>query len=471
MLTLLASFAQEEVRSLSENERWSVKKRFEQGIPVCRSRILGYRWEGDHLVIVPEEAAIVRRIFQNFLDGKSRLETERELNGEGITTKGGFKWCDSNIKVILTNITYTGNMLFQKEYIEDPITKKRRKNKGELPQYWVEGTHEAIIDMETFQYVQDEIARRKALGALANKSLNITCFTGKIKCCNCGKSFMHNIRRNRARFTTTYTDEDGMYRTWVCGTRKQKGSVCGAKEIPDKILRQACAEVLGLDEFDEQVFAERVERIDVPDGGILVFHFYDGTEVVKEWASTAKKDCWTDEFKDRQREWVRNYMAKGEGRFTPFTTRIKCGICGGSCRRQTQKCSDGKISYWRCSGQDRKGCGIKGIREPELMEITAKLMGTAEFDADAFREQVQQITMVKSGLLEFTFTDGTIKTAEYSTKRKGKPWTDEQRAKFSASMKGAYTPERRQAMSEHMKQVRRERYWNSTGKSKQSQQP
>ena len=173
MLTLLASFAQEEVRSLSENERWSVKKRFEQGIPVCRSRILGYRWEGDHLVIVPEEAAIVRRIFQNFLDGKSRLETERELNGKGITTKGGFKWCDSNIKVILTNITYTGNMLFQKEYIEDPITKKRRKNKGELPQYWVEGTHEAIIDMETFQYVQDEIARRKALGALANKSLNI----------------------------------------------------------------------------------------------------------------------------------------------------------------------------------------------------------------------------------------------------------------------------------------------------------
>ena len=238
-----------------------------------------------------------------------------------------------------------------------------------------------------------------------------------------------------------------------------------------RIIRQTCAEVLGLDEFDEQVFAERVERIDVPDGGILIFHFYDGTEAVKEWTSTAKRDCWTDEFKDRQREWVRNYMAKGEGRFTPFTTRIKCGICGGSCRRQTEKCSDGKISYWRCGGSDRKGCGIKGIREPVLMEITAKLMGTEEFDADAFREQVQQITMVKSGLLEFTFSDGAIKTAEYSTKRRGKPWTDEQRAKFSASVKGTYTPERRKAMSEHMKQVRRERYWNSTGKSKQSQQP
>jgi Spy/CpxP family protein refolding chaperone len=79
--------------------------------------------------------------------------------------------------------------------------------------------------------------------------------------------------------------------------------------------------------------------------------------------------------------------------------------------------------------------------------------------------------MVKSGLLEFTCTDGHTEEAEYSTKRKGKPGTEEQRAKFKESIKGSYTPERRKAMSEHMKQVRRERYWNSKGKSKQSQQP
>ena len=317
------------------------------------------------------------------------------------------------------------------------------------------------------------MARRRELGALANKSLNITCFTGKIKCGFCGKSFMHNTRKNRAQFTTTYTDEDGMYTTWVCGSRKQKqkGDPCKAKEIPDKILKTCCAEVLGLDEFDDEVFAERVERIDVPDGGILVFHFYDGTEVTKEWKSTAKQDCWTDEYKDRQREWVRNYMAKGDGRFSPFTTRIKCGCCGGSCRRQVQGSSDGKIAYWRCSGGGATNCGIKGIREPELMEIAAGLMGLPEFDGDAFREQVDHVTMVKSGLLEFTFADGHTEEAEYSTKRKGKPWTEEQRAKFKESIKSSYTPERRKAMSEHMKQVRRERYWNSKGKSKQSQQP
>ena len=396
-----------------------------------------------------------------------------DRSNEIITTRDGCRWVDSNIKSVLSNITYTGNLLLQKEFIEDPVTKKRRKNKGQLPQYFVENTHEPIIDMETFQYVQDEMARRRELGALANKSLNITCFTGKIKCGFCGKSFMHNTRKNRAKFTTTYTDEDGMYTTWVCGSRKQKqkGDPCVAKEIPDKILKACCAEVLGLAEFDDEVFAERIERIDVPDGGILVFHFYDGTEVTKEWESTAKKDCWTDEHKDRQREWVRNYMAKGEGRFSPFTTRIKCGCCGGSCRRQVQGSSDGKIAYWRCSGSGATNCGIKGIREPDLMEIAAGLMCLPEFDGDVFRDQVDHITMVKSGLLEFTFTDGHTEEAEYSTKRKGKPWTEEQRAKFKESIKGSYTPERRKAMSEHMKQVRRERYWNSKGKSKQSQQP
>ena len=153
------------------------------------------------MVIIPEEAAIVKRIFQNFLDGKSRLETEREFAAEGITTRGGFRWKDSNIKVVLTNVTYTGNMLLQKEFVESPLTQRKKKNRGELPQYWVENTHEAIIDKATFDYVQAEMARRKGLGPFANKSLNITCFTGKIKCEKCGKSLMRSTRNNRAERT------------------------------------------------------------------------------------------------------------------------------------------------------------------------------------------------------------------------------------------------------------------------------
>ncbi|MCD7882768.1 MAG: recombinase family protein, partial [Lachnospiraceae bacterium] len=195
MLTLLASFAQEESISISNNVKWGVRKRMQEGIPNGHPRVLGYRWEGDQLVIVPEEAEIVKRVFQNFLDGKSRLETEREFEAEGIRSINGCVMRDSNLKTILSNVTYTGNLLLQKEYISDPIDKKRKKNRGELPQYFVENTHEPIIDMETFQYVQDEMARRKELGALANKSLNICCFTGKIKCPYCGLSYMHNARK------------------------------------------------------------------------------------------------------------------------------------------------------------------------------------------------------------------------------------------------------------------------------------
>ena len=189
MLTILASFAQEESRSLSENCKWGIRKRFEKGIPNGHFRVYGYRWEGNELVIVPEEAAVVRRIFQNFLDGKSRLETEREFAAEGITTRDGCRWVDSNIKVVLTNVTYTGNLLLQKEFISDPISKQRKKNRGQLPQYYVEDTHPAIIDKATFDYVQEEIARRKELGPRANKSLNLTCFSGKLKCPFCGISY------------------------------------------------------------------------------------------------------------------------------------------------------------------------------------------------------------------------------------------------------------------------------------------
>ena len=212
------------------------------------------------------------------------------------------------------------------------------------------------------------MARRKELGAFANKSLNITCFTSKLKCSKCGCSYVRNQRKNRTKYTSTYGDT---IVAWVCGTTKKKGGRCGQKDIPEQVLRMVCAEALGLEEFDEDVFLERVDYIMVNPNCQLEFHFYDGSTKVQTWKSTAKKDCWTDEQKDRQREWVRNNMATSS-KFSPFTTRMVCGCCGGSCRRQTQpsKISEnGKIAYWRCSGGTKTNCGIKGIREAEQVTL------------------------------------------------------------------------------------------------------
>lgn len=161
MLSILASFAQEESRSISENVKWGTRKRFEQGIPNGKVRVYGYTWTDGVLIIVPDEAECVRQIFQSFLDGKSVRQIAAQLNGHGITTRAGCKWSDFGIRTILTNITYTGNMLLQKTFVADCINKKRKTNNGELPRYFVENTHEPIIDKETFDCVQEEMERRR----------------------------------------------------------------------------------------------------------------------------------------------------------------------------------------------------------------------------------------------------------------------------------------------------------------------
>ena len=427
MLTLLASFAQEETRSISENEKWSVKKRFEKGIPTARPRILGYRWEGDTMVVIPEEAEIVKRIYQNFLDGKSRLETEREFAAEGIRTRDGCPWVDSNIKQVLSNVTYTGDLLLQKEYISDPIVKKRKKNHGELPQYHVADHHEAIIDKETFNYVQSEMARRKELGPLANKSLNITCFTGKIKCEKCGQSLMRNTRVNRAKHSELGEKLVG----WVCGSRKKKGGHCTTREIPDRCLRQACAEALGIAEFDEDVFTERVDFISVPDNGVLRFHFKDGTEKLQTWVNTAKKDAWTPEARARASAYRRSHAAMGKKGATCFTSKIKCGHCGANFRRQTQNnvSCGGKISYFRCtSGCD---CNTPGLREDHLKGLICKVLDIPEFDETVFLERIDRIVVDEPDRLTFVLTDGAEDERIWNPPNTRPRWSLEQRQHFT----------------------------------------
>ena len=444
MLSILASFAQEESRSISENEKWSIKKRFEQGIPNGHFRIYGYRWEGDDLIPVPEEAAIVKRIFQNFLDGKSRLETEREFAAEGITTRDGCRWADSNIAGVLKNCTYTGDLLLQKEYISDPIQKKRKKNRGELPQYYVPDHHEAIIDREIFKYVQSEMARRKELGARSNKSLNITCFTGKIKCEKCGQSLMRNTRTNRAKTSQLGDKLVG----WVCGSRKKKGHTCTTREIPDRFLRQACAEALGTDEFDEEVFTERVNFVSVPDNGFLTFHFKDGTKKTLAWENTAKKDCWTADRRAAVSEYRRTNRAMGKKGSSCLTCRIKCGSCGGNYQVETSNGS----RFWRCR-TNRDGIPL---REDVLKEVITDVMGTETFDEHAVTEMLDSI-LVDGNTLVFRFSDGREESRKWvKPRRKGYKHTEEYKEHMRQLMKDRWTPKRKETMSEKMKTMRKE---------------
>jgi len=448
MLTILASFAQEESRSISDNVKWGIRKRMQQGITNNPRGFFGYDWVDDHLVINPEEAVIVKRIFQNFLDGKSRLETEREFAAEGITTRQGYRWTDSNIRVVLTNINYTGNMLLQKEYIEDPITKKRRKNKGELPQYFVENTHEAIIDMETFQYVQDEMARRRKLGPRANKSLNLTCFSGKIKCPYCGYSYMHERRRKNG-FEQEF---------WTCGSKKKKkvGDGCPVKgSINHKSLKKACCAVLNLDEFDDGVFLEKVDHIEVPKEYVLDIFLKDGTKQRIDAPNTGHKDCWTEEYRKRTSEKRKKKIGvKGQ---TVFTSKLKCPYCDCNFRIQSQKLKDGRMDYYRCA-EHGENCKCRGLRRDGLEATLKDVMDLDEFSEKVFEEKVDYIVVHDIDKLDVHMRDGSMKTVRYIHPIKDKyPRSEESLREMSEKIKERWTPERRQKASEHLRKMREER--------------
>ncbi len=293
MLTILASFAQEESRSISENVKWATVKRFKQGIPNGKFGIYGYRWDGDRLVIEPKEAEIVRFIYDKYLHGTPVENLERQLEEMGVKSFKGGHFGNSSIRVILKNVTYTGNFLFQKEYVENPLTKRRKPNHGELPKFWVENTHEAIISMDTFQQVQEERVRRRELGVRANPHIHTSCFTSKLRCALCGTCYR---RRTKKQMT-------GTIHSWMCRGKDEKGvKFCNAKTLPEVALIDSCCKVLGLSEFSEDVFSERVDHITVCENNLLIFHMTDGTEVHHTWEfkSTARTDWWTPE---RRRLW------------------------------------------------------------------------------------------------------------------------------------------------------------------------
>ena len=164
LLTIMASLAQQESQSLSQNVKLGLQYRYQQGkVQVNHNWFLGYtKDENGQLIIDPEQAEVVRRIYREYLEGASMTQIARGLEGDGILTGAGrTKWYNSTVNKILKNEKYYGDALLQKTYTTDFLTKTRVKNEGIVPQYYVQGSHEPIISNEMFLLVQEEIARRQ----------------------------------------------------------------------------------------------------------------------------------------------------------------------------------------------------------------------------------------------------------------------------------------------------------------------
>lgn len=290
MLTILASYAQEESYSASENQKWRIRKDFEQG-RVGSITMLGYKRNHDGVLeIVPEEAEIIRMIFSDYLSGMGKTAIANKLFEMNIPTKGGGLWTAESIRRILTNEKYCGDLLLQKSFRNNHIEKKKTANCGDLPQYFAEDAHEPIIEKSMFLAVQKRLQERKERFTPTKSTAVVYPFTGRIQCQCCGK----NYRRK--------TTPTGI--VWCCATYNTRGKkYCPkSKQIPENTLISVCCEVLGLQEFDADIFENQINKILVPAPNELIFVFHDGHEISAHWKDHSRSEFWTPEMKSKAAE-------------------------------------------------------------------------------------------------------------------------------------------------------------------------
>jgi len=318
LFTILSSLAQDESRSISENCTWGIRSLFRQGkLHLNTNRFLGYDKDGKgQLIVNAEQASIVRRIYEEYMNGVNPDVIARRLCDEGVPgVMGDPKWVCSTIMGVLQNEKYTGDALLQKTFTADFLTKKVVKNEGQIEQYWVKDNHEAIIDKTTWTAVQLEIHRRRDFMALHNlRSLGRFTdeqpFSNRVFCGVCGNVYWRR----------TWTRLNKKVKVWQCATRYREKGVpgCGSENLFEKDLfrgfvyswntlvenrneylarwgkqvaagnplQQHRAQQMidltakgPLEEIDLALVGKVLDYCDVQQRGILNFHFLDGTKM------------------------------------------------------------------------------------------------------------------------------------------------------------------------------------------------
>ena len=298
MLTILASFAQEESLSASENIKWRIRKDFKEGkLPMSFKKMYGYKRTADGgFEIVEEEAEVIRYIAKLYLNGLGFVSIAKKLEEQGIKSPSGKQWSKRGVSSILKNEKYVGDLLLQKFFIIDHITKKCVKNKGQLNQYYVKDNHKGILSRETYDAIQEEMIKR-AEKHKPKSTGGVYPFTGIIRCENCGAHYNRKISNCSNKYRRVF---------WNCSTFLNKGKAeCHTKQIPEEDLYRLSCEVLGIPKFDEEIFKNKIKEITVPEWNVVTFVFYDGTKITKTWEDKSRK--WTDEMKAENYENLRRH--------------------------------------------------------------------------------------------------------------------------------------------------------------------
>lgn len=394
MLSILASIAQEESISTSQNINWSITKQYEMGRPHAGVPFLGYRWNGEKYEIQEDEARTVHYIFDEILAGKTRKQIADSLNKKGWLGINKVAWSAETVGKTAKNIHYTGVLLLGQNYRTDPISHKLIKNNGNRPMYLVENAHEAIISKEQFDAVQEELSRRNSLGPRWNKTKYP--FSGMLYCKHCGQVFT----RGRT----------GAHAFWDCSTavRLRRASCPDSEYLDEESLFNTSAEVLGLEVFNEDIFKECVEKIEVQNRDHLFFHMKDGSIKEAKLNSIYRKS-----YSARRKQRASALLSdkrnvKRSSRESVFTRTIKCGCCGDNYSSYLRKYKDDTTErIWSC----RKHDGIS-LKNSKLQEISQSVLNQSSFDEDEFDRQVEAIH-VDGNSLRFELSNGVTIMKDY----------------------------------------------------------
>lgn len=255
LLTLLASFAQAESEQQSQNVRWAVTKRFEEG-RANGFHTYGYTDSNDatDVEIIEHEAEIIRWIYDQYLNQVSAEQMARTLTEQGKLNRDGTPFNPETLRWFLKNRAYTGDLLLGRWFTPSSQSTHSVPNTGQQPMYLVEDAIPAIITREQWQAVQEERARRRSLGAKANWSISTCELTSLIWCEYCGQVY----RSSRINY------KDGTHsKGWRCKSRRENERPCPSRRIPTSSLETVLCDALGMDEYDPRVVEQQVDKIAV----------------------------------------------------------------------------------------------------------------------------------------------------------------------------------------------------------------
>jgi len=292
LLTLLASSAQEQSRTCSLNTLWRVKKNFQEGIPYGGDSCIGYNLSKGKFTVVPEEAEVVKLIFDLYVSGNGDCKIARILNDKGIKAYEGGLWCKGSIRGILNNYNYTGNLILQKTYVDSYLSKHNKINRGEKDMYLVEENHEPIITKEIFERAK---AIRESRNGKNTTNQKTHIFAGLIECGTCGAKYKYKKTKYNPKYECSRYNELGK-------------DYCASKGILESILVEEITKLLKLKEFDETKMRAKISKLVAYNGNLLEVHFKDGRVETIEWKDRSRSESWTPEMREkvRQRNLSRN---------------------------------------------------------------------------------------------------------------------------------------------------------------------